>query len=147
MKSEDPAKQKQLGRLVKGFSDDKWRLVCERVVFEGNWWKFSQNEAFREKLIGTEDRELCEASRKDRVWGIGYNAKEALQYRRFWGENLLGRALMRVREKIKERLEEYEQHSRNDWQLFDMEATWEQLRREREEKGERDRQKGRWSET
>jgi NADAR domain len=109
-------------------------------VFEGNWWKFSQNRAFRECLIETGERELCEASRADRLWGIGYNAKEALQYRRLWGENLLGKALMRVREKIKERIEEHMQFTRTDWELPDVEM-WEVLRREQEEGKERDWQK------
>ena len=146
MGSEDPAHQKKMGRLVKGFSADQWRSVCERVVFEGNWWKFSQNRAYREALMGTGERELCEASRSDRLWGIGYNAKEALQYRRLWGENLLGKGLMRVREKIKERLEAQAQYIRDDWELPDAEM-WEALKREQAEKKERAWQKGRWTET
>jgi ribA/ribD-fused uncharacterized protein len=146
MGSEDPAHQKKMGRLVKGFSADQWRSVCERVVFEGNWWKFSQNRAYREALMGTGERELCEASRSDRLWGIGYNAKEALQYRRLWGENLLGKGLMRVREKIKERLEAHAQYIRDDWELPDAEM-WEALKREQAEKKERAWQKGRWTET
>jgi ribA/ribD-fused uncharacterized protein len=144
MQSEDPAHQKKMGRSVKGFSAYEWRSVCERVVFEGNWWKFSQNRAFRERLMGTGERELCEASRADRLWGIGYNAKEALQYKRLWGENLLGKGLMRVREKMKERLEEHAKFTRTDWELPDAEM-WEVLRKEQEEKRERDWQKGRWS--
>jgi ribA/ribD-fused uncharacterized protein len=145
MASEDPAHQKKMGRLVTGFSAYQWRNVCERVVFEGNWWKFSQNRAFRETLMGTSERELCEASRADRLWGIGYNAKEAMKYKRLWGENLLGKGLMRVREKIKERLEEHEQFTRTDWELPDTEM-WEELGREQEEKKDRDWQKGRWPE-
>jgi ribA/ribD-fused uncharacterized protein len=145
MASEDPKEQKKFGRKVKGFSANLWRNVCERVVFEGNWWKFSQNEGFRETLMGTGERELCEASRKDRMWGIGYNAKEALQYRRLWGENLLGQALMRVRGEIWERLEEHARDGRTDWKLPEMDM-WEELRREQEEKRERDSTKGRWQE-
>jgi ribA/ribD-fused uncharacterized protein len=142
MASEDPAHQKKMGRLMKGFSAYQWRNVCERVVFEGNWWKFSHNRAFRETLMATGERELCEASRADRLWGIGYNAKEAVQYRRLWGENLLGKGLMRVREKTKARLEEHAQFTRDDWELPNTEM-WEELRRDQEEKRERDWQKGR----
>lgn len=145
MASEDPAFQKKMGRLVKGFSAAQWRNVCERVVFEGNWWKFSQNRAYRETLMGTGERELCEASRADRLWGIGYNAKEALQYRRLWGENLLGKGLMRVRKEIKERLEAHAQYIRDDWELPDA-GMWEALKSEQAKKMERVWQKGRWTE-
>jgi len=77
-------------------------------------------------------------------WGIGYNAKDALQYNRLWGENLLGKGLMRVREKIKERMEEHAKFMRTDWELPNAKM-WEELRREQEEQWERAWQKGRWS--
>jgi hypothetical protein len=51
----------------------------------------------RDILLGTEERELAEAARRDRIRGIGYKADEAETYREFWGENLLGKALMSVR--------------------------------------------------
>ncbi|KAH6665984.1 hypothetical protein B0J14DRAFT_605063 [Halenospora varia] len=78
----DPAEQKSFGRNIKNVDDFLWRQVCERIAFEGNWWNFSQNKAFRDG---------------DRRWGIRYQAHEAMKCRQFWGENLLGKALMRVR--------------------------------------------------
>jgi len=124
MASDDPKEQKKLGRQVEGWSDYEWRKVCERVVFEGNWWKFTSNPARKDVLMGTGERELCEASRSDRMWGIGYNAKDAMQYRRLWGTNLLGKALMRVRQKIAERLAEHAEYVRTDWELPSVEM-WE----------------------
>jgi ribA/ribD-fused uncharacterized protein len=54
-------------------------------------------------LLATEERELTEASRFDRVWGIGFGAQQALvTLREKWGQDLLGTALMNVREKIRE---------------------------------------------
>jgi ribA/ribD-fused uncharacterized protein len=144
MASEDPKEQKKLGRQVQGWDEYLWRRVCERVVFEGNWWKFSQNEAYRNILMGTGERELCEASRADRLWGIGYNAKEAMQYKRLWGENLLGKTLVRVRESVKARVEEHERYERTDWDLPSTDM-WERLRREQEEKVKRDIAKGKKS--
>ena len=38
-----------------------------------------------------------EASPFDRIWGIGFKAAEAGEMRERWGENLLGKALGRVR--------------------------------------------------
>jgi len=53
-------------------------------------------------LLATEERELVEASRFDRVWGIGFDAQQALVTpRQKWGQSLLGTALMNVREKIR----------------------------------------------
>ena len=100
----DPAEQKKLGKNVKGFSDEEWDGVKSRVARVGNWFKFThpENRHMRDILLGTEDRELAEAGRRDRVWGIGYQAHEAKRYRQSWGENKLGKALMAVRTRIGE---------------------------------------------
>jgi predicted NAD-dependent protein-ADP-ribosyltransferase YbiA (DUF1768 family) len=45
----------------------------------------------------TGERELVEAAKWDRVWGIGYAKSNALKNRDSWGENLLGKALVEVR--------------------------------------------------
>ncbi|KAH0160291.1 DUF1768-domain-containing protein, partial [Aureobasidium melanogenum] len=96
-----PKDQKALGRCVANWDDDAWDEVKERVVEEGSYLKFSQNKELRERLLLTGERELVEASASDRVWGVGFNAKEALSRREEWGTNLLGRCLMRARERIK----------------------------------------------
>ncbi|KAE8440478.1 hypothetical protein EG329_007444 [Mollisiaceae sp. DMI_Dod_QoI] len=119
--STDPKEQKALGRQVEGWDESIWRQVCERVAFEGNWWKFSGGEKEKQQrrriLLGTGERELCEASTKDRRWGIGYREKHAMKYRKNWGENLLGKALTRVREKLRERVKDIEDWVRSDWDL------------------------------
>lgn len=75
------------------------------VVEEGNYMKFTQNENLKKLLLDTGERELVEASRFDRVWGIGYSAANALYVEKEeWGQNLLGKALMRVRERTREEL-------------------------------------------
>lgn len=114
----DPAEQKKLGKNVKGFSDEEWDGVKSRVARVGNWFKFThpENRHMRDILLGTEDRELAEAGRRDRVWGIGYQAHEAERYRQSWGENRLGKALMAVRTRIREvALREREMGVLDDW--------------------------------
>ena len=37
----------------------------------------------------------------DRIWGIGFSAENAEKNRHRWGLNLLGKALMEVRERIR----------------------------------------------
>ena len=40
------------------------------------------------------------ASPYDRIWGIGFSAGKAGANRDDWGNNLLGKALMRVRDRL-----------------------------------------------
>ena len=70
------------------------------VVVKGNIAKFSQNEKPLDLLLSTDDKILVEASPKDTVWGIGLDesSSEAIQPRKWIGENLLGFALMEVRD-------------------------------------------------
>lgn len=99
----EPSKQKALGRKVKGFDDKKWNAKREKIVEDGNWWKFTQSKEgnLRKMLLETGDRLLVEASPHDRIWGVGYGASNADENRGEWGENLLGKALMRVRDRLR----------------------------------------------
>ncbi|CAO1596705.1 hypothetical protein XANCAGTX0491_000537 [Xanthoria calcicola] len=99
-----PKEHKALGRKVKNFDGTVWDAIREDIVEEGNWSKFcsSKNGArWRDMLLETGDRDLVEASPFDRIWGIGYSAEHAEANRSKWGANLLGKALVRVRERIK----------------------------------------------
>lgn len=44
---------------------------------------------------------VAKASPFDRIWGVGYGAVNAERNRGDWGENLLGKALMRVRHRVR----------------------------------------------
>ena len=43
---------------------------------------------------------IKKASPYDRIWGIGFTGSQAKANRENWGENLLGKALMRVRTRL-----------------------------------------------
>ena len=96
-----PSRAKALGRQVKGFDLELWTKHADEIVEEGNWWKFSQNRDLGEVLLATGEREIVEASPDDRIWGIGFNSEEAEGREKEWGNNGLGKALMRVRERLK----------------------------------------------
>ena len=98
----NPGAAKALGRSVRGFVDSIWLEHRSPIVVDGNYAKFSQSEALREYLLSTKQRVLVEASPVDRVWGIGLAADdEHVQNPLKWrGLNLLGFALMRVRERL-----------------------------------------------
>jgi ribA/ribD-fused uncharacterized protein len=116
MATTSPRKQKQLGRDVEGFDVEAWDKIKLSVVEQGNYLKFTQSTnvvsmkmgdkaepvSLRSLLLATEERELVEASRFDRVWGIGFDAEQtAVTTREKWGLNLLGTALMNARERIR----------------------------------------------
>ena len=100
--AETPHEIKKLGREVAGFDGSIWDGMKFGIVVRGNMAKFSQNEKLRDFLVGTADATLVEASPKDRVWGVGLEETDRrILYPDLWqGENLLGKALMKVREEI-----------------------------------------------
>ncbi|QMU68223.1 NADAR family protein [Streptacidiphilus sp. P02-A3a] len=97
-----PAEAKNLGRLVRGFDEERWSAARFGLVAEGNTAKFGQDPALREYLLGTGGRVLVEASPVDRVWGIGLAATDdrARDPDRWRGLNLLGFALMEARSRL-----------------------------------------------
>jgi ribA/ribD-fused uncharacterized protein len=104
LSEKDPAKQKYLARSVK-FTDSRlkiWNVIKFDVVVDGNYCKYSQLSELKQQLLTTGHRELLEASKHDRVWGIGFPAEMAGGVgRECWGSNLLEKALMTVRERLR----------------------------------------------
>lgn len=67
--------------------------------------KFSvsgEAQSLRKWLLATGESELVEASPMDRIWGVGFTEKDAGANRHRWGQNLLGKALMEVRARLRE---------------------------------------------
>ncbi len=99
-----PREYKRLGRSVKRYRESVWQTKRFEIVVNGNLLKFGQNEDLKRFLLGTGSKMLAEASQYDRIWGIGMspgdpNAADARNWR---GQNLLGKALMTVRELLRE---------------------------------------------
>lgn len=99
-----PKAAKQLGRQVKYFNEEVWGGARFRLVVAGNLAKFGQNRELGEYLIGTGDKVLVEASPVDRIWGIGLavDDERAMNPEQWRGLNLLGFALMEVRQRLQE---------------------------------------------
>ena len=100
----DVAVIKALGRKVKGYNDGYWNGVRQLLVYEGLKEKFAQNEDLKRQLLDTEDSILAECAVNDRIWGIGLSMKDLNRFEpeKWRGQNLLGYALMMVRNWIKE---------------------------------------------
>jgi len=95
----DPSMVKSLGRQVKNFDEYAWDCVALGYMTYVNYLKFSQNPEFEKQILQTGNRILVEASRRDKIWGVGWyeSDPEILDERNWLGRNLLGVALMNVR--------------------------------------------------
>lgn len=102
MEADTPRQAKGLGRRVRGFKDEVWRLHKTDIVVAGNIAKFKQNGDMLDVLLSTGTSVLVEASPTDRIWGIGMreNHPHARRPDKWHGQNLLGFSLMRVRDVI-----------------------------------------------
>lgn len=103
LKSKSPAEAKKLGRKVKNFDSKVWSEKRYEVVKEGNIYKFGQGRQLKEYLLGTGGAVLVEASPFDQIWGIGLtqNAPNIENPNTWLGDNLLGFALMEVRDELR----------------------------------------------
>jgi len=100
--STDPHHAKKLGRQVADYDDEAWKAHRFGAVVKGNMAKFTQNSEMGDFLRTTGDRVLVEAAPRDCIWGIGLGAQnpKAENPSQWRGQNLLGFALMEVRELI-----------------------------------------------
>ncbi|KAH7400770.1 hypothetical protein DE146DRAFT_474993 [Phaeosphaeria sp. MPI-PUGE-AT-0046c] len=104
LKTTNPKTHRALGRTVENFDEKQWDENKLQIVTEGSYLKFTTGdlaEVLRRELMETGERELVEASPYDRIWGIGFTEGEAEKNRQWWGENLLGKALVAVRERLR----------------------------------------------
>ena len=100
--AEKPAVAKAIGREVKNFVAGIWNARAYSIVVEGNLHKFSQREELKTFLLSTGNKILVEASPADAIWGIGLSqdATDAGNPLKWQGTNLLGFALMEVRDAL-----------------------------------------------
>jgi ribA/ribD-fused uncharacterized protein len=100
--SETPNEAKVCGRKVRNFDADVWGTQCFEIVVTGNVHKFSQNPAMQEFLLATGQTIIVEAAPRDQIWGIGLGEKNerATKPAEWRGRNLLGFALIEVRNRL-----------------------------------------------
>ena len=104
LSTSDVAKIKSLGRQVSNYDESMWNGIRQIVVCEGLLAKFSQNDELKAKLKATGNAVLAECAVKDCIWGIGLSMKDPdrLNKAKWNGQNLLGYALMMVRERLQQ---------------------------------------------
>ena len=103
IKCNSPAEAKKLGRKVRNYDDKIWLENRFEIVKQGNYHKFSQNPDLKTFLLNTNERVIVEASPVDPIWGIGMagDHTDASNPEKWKGLNLLGFALMEVRDELR----------------------------------------------
>ncbi len=103
METDQPSKQKAIGRKVKGFNQATWEKEARDLVKQGSRAKFDQNYELKRTLMETGDKPLVEASPTDVIWGIGLaeDDPKAMDKSSWRGTNWLGEILTELREEYK----------------------------------------------
>ena len=106
LETTNPLKAKKLGRKVKNFSQESWDKVKLEVMTEVCFEKFYQNPELKKELCSN-NKILVEASPYDAIWGIKLAECDdrVLDESKWQGQNLLGIALMNVRNKLNKNLD------------------------------------------
>lgn len=93
MEEQQPINQKKLGRQIQNYDEAAWSANRYHLVKKGLREKFLQNSKHMDALKNHNDKIIVEASPNDRIWGIGYSEKYAIENIDNWGENLLGKII------------------------------------------------------
>jgi len=99
---DSPKEAKALGRKVKRFDSSKWDKAGFDFMVDINYEKFNQNPSLKEILLSTGNKTIVEASPFDKIWGVGlhWDDDRILDEKNWQGKNLLGKALMKVRDRL-----------------------------------------------
>ena len=98
----NPATANTVGRKIEGAAQEEWNLKRFDIVYRGNVAKFEQNKELGEFLDSTAGTILVEAAEHDNIGGIGLgqNNVKAQNPAKWYGKNLLGFALTKIRERL-----------------------------------------------
>jgi ribA/ribD-fused uncharacterized protein len=96
---------RNVGKKNDTWDQEVWDEEKFKIVVDGNFLKFSQNPVLKKLLLSTSNSYIAEASNIDNIWGIGISenhidAKDHTKWNEY-GQNLLGKALMEVRFRIR----------------------------------------------
>ncbi len=90
---------KKLGREVKNYDEQVWNSKRVKIVLFGAREKFNQNEDLKNILLATGNSIMVEASKYDKIWGIGLYEEDAKKTspKNWQGLNLLGKVLTQLK--------------------------------------------------
>lgn len=102
--TDDPRRQRDLGRRVRGFRHDKWDGLCREIAFIGNLMKYTHDEELGKMLLATGNLHFAKAGSDDLIWGTGLPLTDqgAVNPTKWRGKNWLGQTLLDVRTALRE---------------------------------------------
>lgn len=95
----------KIGAIVQNFNSDEWDRVKYHYMMEAITAKFTQNCFLKKWFLGPrfDGKTFVMADPMDSVWGIGMAENHPdLMDTSQWGQNLLGKALTELRDKLKQ---------------------------------------------
>ena len=101
MAAKDPVEQKHLGRDIEKhpqYNERIWQKNAPWIMEKALRAKFEQNATLKKWLLDTQTKTLVEAS-SDKFWGVGISIhdRKILDQQAWEGQNVLGKALMKIR--------------------------------------------------
>lgn len=89
--TDHPDKASKLAKSKKKFIRKDWDKVRQVIMTRAIYTKCRTHESIAESLLATEDKQIVETSMYDYYWGCGRDGR---------GNNVFGKVLMNVREKL-----------------------------------------------
>ena len=99
MLAKTPLAAKRLGRKVTPWNQARWEANCDLIMEDILVSKFTASEEMIAAILDVSGK-FYEASPRDKIWGIGISVDAALRGEPHRGENKLGKALDRARERV-----------------------------------------------
>ena len=94
------AEQSKLAGDIKGYNEEKWKVVERDVIVNALNEKFAQHPRIVTLLKATGDAVIAHCGRFDAEWATGIDIdNEDMKNRSKWGKNYLGKELMEFRSK------------------------------------------------
>ena len=108
LKENNPTRARDVGReiILSDEAERVWQSKNQEILTDIHYLKFRQNQDERDWLLATKDYELVYVDENDLSSGIGFSEEDAEKNEFFWGDNKLGKALMAVRDRIRQELED-----------------------------------------
>ena len=102
LRTEEPWEAKKLGRMVRNYKDEEWNAVRYHLMYQANFFKYSQNKYLEDQLLATGNKILVECNPTDLIWAVGLSEDDpkVLDEANWRGQNLLGKVLMDVRSSL-----------------------------------------------
>ncbi len=101
MSMKNPLDMRNRRKTIKGYDRQRWLQVAKEIITPGILAKFSQNEDAKQTLLSTGTRTIAEASPHNKESGIGIAIHDERRHDpKNWGDNLFGKVLMDVRDRL-----------------------------------------------